>query len=529
MQPEVSTGLTKRRGLRRRPLPLDPFPAHNGLADPDLFAELDKHNTCYRGESPASLVCVAESDVLATEVTDAGGPPTTLVPPDENYDHANFYYRMEILPPMSVENAGADTLTCGEIQVGDNSLRGYIVRITEGPGAGQEATITSNAASTITVAPPWLIQPDASSLFAVVEAGWQFAGNTTTSDIRFAVPNRRGSVIQIEGRAANLRDLECEPSLCFVQRWAIGGSAGGQTDGDIPPKPGFGFRVGSASTVEVSSISFSTLENTQSIHAGTLCLYYVDELGGIHTPTLSDPLPTGSQDLALQTDTAYVVGNMLQIDQELLQVLSVVDGRHYEVDRGRLGSPISAHAAGATVEVLTRNIAVTAFPKEFFGSPASSSFAWTVPVGSWRIAAAELYVTNSVGNSPTTSQSYTTTVSRGLRALPGGQYTMQVPGQLAIRSNCVPPVTVTESRSIRDTFATTLVAPQGAPIVVRVTVDDQPMPVLTILAGQTQSNTLDGSLLPPLLADSRLNVDILSVGSADGIETGRDLTVTIRL
>ena len=36
--------LTKVRGLNRRPLPLEPIPAQIGLAIPNQFAELDKHN-----------------------------------------------------------------------------------------------------------------------------------------------------------------------------------------------------------------------------------------------------------------------------------------------------------------------------------------------------------------------------------------------------------------------------------------------------------------------------------------------------
>lgn len=37
--------LTKGRGLNRRPLPLEPIPAQIGLAIPNEFAELDKHNS----------------------------------------------------------------------------------------------------------------------------------------------------------------------------------------------------------------------------------------------------------------------------------------------------------------------------------------------------------------------------------------------------------------------------------------------------------------------------------------------------
>jgi len=482
----------------------------------------------YRGDSPATLVSVAESDTLSTEVTDAGDTPMGDVPPDENYDHANFYSRMEIVPPVSVESSGPDWVSASAIGLPDDALKGYIVRITEGRGAGQEVRILSNSGQTITVAQPWTVGLDAGSRFAVVEAGWQFAGTTNTSDIRFTAPNRRGSVIQIVGRSANFEDVECDPARCFVARWTIGGSAGGEADGDIPPKPTFSVKAGQAQSVEVSGIGFDSLENTESIQAGTLILYYWDELTAGTCPQLNLGFAPADEVLELQSDAEFVVGDMLQVDQELVQVLSVDGSRHYQVDRGKLGTPIAGHAAGAMVELLARNIAITAFPKQFFASSASSAFMWPVSAGTWRIAAAELYVTNSMGNSPTAALHFTSTTDRGLKVLSGGQYTLQVPGQLAVRSNCVPPVLVTEPKVVRDVQATILVAPQGSPVVVRLTADGSPLAELTIQGGQTGSDPLSGAL-PVLPAGSKLNVDILSVGSGGGVETGRDLTVTVLL
>lgn len=483
----------------------------------------------YRGNSPSSLQCVGESSVLSAEVTDPGGPPTGGVPPDENYDHANFYTRMEILPPTAVEDSGANWVSSSAVSSGEGSLKGYIVRVTRGRGAGQESRITANVGQRIEVAPAWTVTPDVTSQFSIVEAGWQFAGTTTTSDIRFAVPNRRGSVIQVVGRSANFEDVECDPAASFVGRWTIGGSAGGEADGDIPPKPKFSLKTAKAQSIEVNGIKFDTLENTESIHAGTLILYYQDELTGAAAPQLNAPISGSDEIIELQGDAEFLVGDLLQVEHELLQVLEVLDARHYKVDHGKLGSTIAAHSAGVAVEPLARNIAITAFPKQFFASAGSSAFVWTVSVGTWRLAAAELYVTNAIGNSPTAALEFASTVDRGLRTVSGGQYTLQVPGQLAVRSNCVPPVVITEPKLIRYVFANTLVAPQGGQVVVRLTADGSPVADMTIPAGQTASDPWSGATLPPLTTGARLNVDVLSVGSADGTETGRDLTVTVQL
>ena len=483
----------------------------------------------YRGNRPSTMALILESDVLETEVKDSGSEPSGEVPPDDNYDHANFYSRMEVLPPMSVGTCGPASLSCEELKIADDALKGYILRITEGPGAGQEMQIVSNRDTTITLSQAWLTPPDSTSRFIVAEAGWQFAGTTTTSDIRFAVPNRRGSIIHIAGRSANFLDVECDPSQCFIERWTIGGSGGGESDGDIPPKPHFSLTSIQPQVVEVSGIGFDSLENTQTIQAGTLCLYYWDEVAANPTGRLDLELPPAGQIVELESDASLVVGDMLQVERELVQVLSIIDDRHFEIDRGKLGSPIAQHGAGTAVELLSRSIALTAFPKEFFGSSASGAFIWQVPAGTWRIAAAELYVTNSIGNSPTSANSFTTTPDRGLRVLSGGQYTLQVPGQLAVRSNCVPPIIIGEPRVIREILAATLVAPQGAPAIVRVTVDGTPLADLTIPDGQSVSEPLSGAGLPVLAANSRLNLDILSVGSGNGIESGRDLTITVRL
>jgi hypothetical protein len=146
-----------------------------------------------------------------------------------------------------------------------------------------------------------------------------------------------------------------------------------------------------------------------------------------------------------------------------------------------------------------------------------------------RIAAAELYVTNERGNSPVAAASFTATVDRGLRTLSGGQLSLQVEGSLAIQDDAVPEVVVDTTRSIRDIFATVREAPTLTPIELMLKVDGQPFCQLTIPVGGTLSNIVDGSALPPLRSESRLGLDIVSVGQTFESAPGRDLTVTVRL
>lgn len=501
----------------------------NAVVLKDLwFSEACTSFRVYRGETPNLLGLIAEGSLPAVEFTDNGLTEGVAAPPDEHYDHANFYYRMELLPPTAVESATAVSVVSSALHVDDDALRGYVIRILEGTGTGQEMTITGNTGSELTVE-NWAILPDTTSVFSVAEPGWQIAGSTSTSQIRFAVPNRGGSVVQVQGRAANALDVESNPAAAPIVRWRIGGAAGEQLDADIPPKPVFGLHLDAGGALELSSIGFSTFENTRSVYAGTLGLLYLDELNPLPPTPLTSALNETETMVELAAAVPVQAGDLWQIEQELVQVVDVVEPTRIEVERAKYGTVAGAYASGQGIHRLEKRIMATSFPRDFFGSPASGAYSWRVPTGSWRLAAAEFYVTNSKGNSPTATQSYTSITDGGLRLLPGGQFTIQVPGNLAVQTNCAPPLIVDEPRAIRDIFATTFSAPQVWPVTMRLLVDDVPYVNLTVPAGETTSDVVNGFGLVPLAGGSRISLDILSVGESSGSEPGRDLTVTIRL
>jgi hypothetical protein len=49
----------------------------------------------YRGNTPAELYRIASDLPLATQFTDTGLPIQLIAPPDANFDHSNFYWRLE--------------------------------------------------------------------------------------------------------------------------------------------------------------------------------------------------------------------------------------------------------------------------------------------------------------------------------------------------------------------------------------------------------------------------------------------------
>ncbi len=202
-----------------------------------------------------------------------------IAPLDPNFDHANFYWRMELQPETAVTIHSATSAGNDSLHMTENRYRGMIARITRGAGAGQERSITSNTETTVMVSPAWAVVPDATSFFVVAEPGWQFGALTQSSPARFEVPNRSGETIEICGRSANVNDLECSQELSIVSRHQLGGSS--SSDTGIPQTPYFGLGPGlRGGTAELSGVSFTDLDNTRTIMAATLTLHYWDELWG---------------------------------------------------------------------------------------------------------------------------------------------------------------------------------------------------------------------------------------------------------
>ena len=481
----------------------------------------------YRGVTPADLFRIATDQPLVSEFRDTGLDKQLVAAPDSNFDHANFYWRMEMQPESAGTIHSPTSIGNGALSMAANRYRGMIVRVTRGRGAWQERSIAGNTSTELTVAPPWNIEPDASSFFVVAENSWRFGALAKASPVQFAIPNRSGEVVQVTGRAANVNDVECAPEVSIVTRWTIGGSGLGGGDADVPPAPMFGLRASpSGGMVELSGVSFSTLENTRSISSATLYAYYWDELQGQPATALASDVTVADLALNLNIATSGEVGSYLQIGAEVMRVEEVLlNGTRIRVTRGVHGTAPAEHSAHALVYLLERQTAIAAFPKNFFGSPYSGSWTYSLPLPDSRIASAELFVSNSVGNSPSNSNHLTHNDDQGLRTLSGGQYSIQVNGYLAIDQSAAPALVVEASHSVRDIFAVVGGAADG-PVQLQVNVDGAAYCELTFTPGAIVSNTVDGLTLPPLLSGSKITLAVLSVGHS---APGSDLTVLIRL
>jgi hypothetical protein len=459
--------------------------------------------------------------------TDAGATAELHGPPDANYDHANFYWRWELSPEAAATSSSATTIANSALGMTPNNFQNALVRITRGTGAGQERVVTANDATTLTIIPAWTVTPDTTSFFTIAEATWTFGAVATVSPAHLQAPNRGGAGIEISGRSANALDQESTYELNPLTSWQIGGSG---TDGGIPPEPSFALNPTGQGTVELVAVAFSTLVNTHTINAGSLTLFYWDELNSPSLVTLASAVAATDTTLTFTAAPPVQVNDLVQIESEIVAVQAIATGGlSLTVQRGVHASTAAAHAADVAVYALERNTSVIPFVTGFFGSPASGSFSYSMFLPDLRIAAAEFFVTNAIGGGPVNLISYASLVDGGIRTLAGGQLTIQVEGPLGVETDAAPPYVMESAYAAGELFAIVRVAPSGGPVTMQVRTGSTVYATLTIPDGQTVSNTIDGFGLPPLAVNAQIHLDITSVPGGAGTLPGQDLTVTIRL
>ena len=481
----------------------------------------------YRGETPSLLRRIADGQAIAASFLDTGLPEDLHASPDPQFDHANFYWRMEDVDEQFATISGPDSVGNPALALAADSLVGHSVRLIRGKGAHQERTVVNNSSDTIFVSPPWAIEPDLSTIFTVADSTWRFGGRARSSPARFAVPNLEDRVVQVTGRAANAQNVESLEGLALVTRWRIGGGGVGVVDSEPPPQPSFGVNAFGDGTFRLGGIAFSTLENTQTISAGVWTLHYVNELAAGAGLTLASAISDTDGSLTLNAAGPAAVGDVLQVGTEVLAVTNVLNGGlDYEVARGFCGSTAIAHSAGADVLHLARRTETISFRRSFFGSPEQAPWAHHAILPGARLVCSQLVLTNTQGQSPAGEALFSGLQAGGLRSLRGGQLTFQIEGVFGVLDNATPILSVQENLAIRDVYAIVKSAPLGSDVQLAIRQDGALLTQLAIANGQTQGTTVDGAGLPFLQAESQLTLDVLAVGTQ---YPGSDLTVTIRV
>src|SRR6185437_13107659 len=180
----------------------------------------------------------------------------------------------------------------------------------EGTGRGQERSISTNDATTLSITPSWSMIPDNTSTFAISEPSWRFAAVSVTSPAQFEVPYQSGTVIQISGRAANVNNLESDIELCPLTICVLGG---GKPDVGIAPIPRFLLEVPGGGEVNLLDVGFDDLSNTSSVSSGTLQLFYWREIDPPSPYTLAAAMDASIDVLQIQGGGAPAFGDVIQI------------------------------------------------------------------------------------------------------------------------------------------------------------------------------------------------------------------------
>ncbi len=480
----------------------------------------------YRGANPQSFFRIASAQTSAPSFIDTGLPPLMVLPPDPQFDHVNMFWRWELLPEAAASLFSSTTVGNTALELIVNEYQSAIVRITRGTGAGQEYAIVSNTATTLTIGVPWSIQPDSTSFFVVADNSWTSGASGSASPIAIDVPERIGAGIEISARAANVADEEAAFFLSPLTRWVLGQSGGIAADSGVPPAPVFGLILSptTGGVLDLGASAFSSLVNTLSITAGTYTFHYYDEVNGPAPITLSAPIAV--TDTGIPFGATFTTGVLLQIEQEIVQVTGTNPDGSSIVTRGAQGTTAATHATGVPAYQLGETVLIVPFIKNFFGSPASGDWQYSVALPNVRLASAELYMTNALGAGAVTVNSYTTTIDSGLRTLAGGQYSFQITGYLAIQSNAAPAIIVDADRSVRDIYGIVNTAPTGAAIILQINRNGALYVTVQIPAGATISNVVGGFGLPALRSGDLLTLNVAGVGTT---VPGSDLTLVMRL
>lgn len=475
----------------------------------------------YRGMTPQQLFRIASNQAPASTFTDGGLSPQLILPPDPQFDHVNLYWRWELLPEASATAHSATTVGNSSLVLTVDEYKSAIVRISRGRGAGQEQQITGNSATVITVDQPWTVEPDASSYFVVAENSWRTGNSGKSSPLTIDVPERIGSGVQISARAANTIDEEAAYELSPLTRWVLGTSGDLAADVAVPPAPSFGLSV-SQGTIELGGIAFTSLVNTTSIVAGTYTFHYYDEINSVPV-ALSAAIVAADSSIRFATPVAP--GTLVQIEQEIILV-GVTTAGLSAVTRAMHSTVAADHVITEPAYPLSDKVVIVPFIREFFGSPASGEWNYSVDLPDVRIASVELYMTNSFGAGATTVSQLTGTIDSGLRTLAGGQFSFQITGYLAVQAGAAPNIIVDTARSVGDIYAVLRGPSSGSGVTLEINLNGQSYATVQFDPNTTTSYVVPGFSLPPVHAGDQLSLDVTGVGTSN---PGSDLTVIVRL
>jgi hypothetical protein len=483
----------------------------------------------YRGESVFDLLYLSDIDASLQSWTDQGSDVSPMRPPDPRYEHADFYWRAELTGRIPVDSVSNETLVVPDGGYETDQFAGSTLVVVSGSSKDWQTTVVSNTKTTFTTVDPLPAGLAAGDSVVVTDSSWCLAGRSYCDQITFEAPNRAGLSIQIIGRSSTADGMEAPIEQSFLGRYTVIGGAGSLMDSRVPPQPTYLIEAPADGSILLHDITTDTLTGTTTAKEAILVTYSNDETAPLTTFSLAASLGQGDVTLPVAGAPTLPQDTCVQIDSEIIGINELTkDGAARWIDRGIGGSSVAAHAAGVTGVVLERNLHTVPLGAGFFANPTHIDFQYRLLFPNRRLAAAELYLSNTKGTGPGQDACFLQNGQSGLRTFEGGTLVLQSSGVLSIERDAATSVSIDRVRIIRDVQAFVDSPPSGGALDIVVKANGTPIATLVIPGGGTQSGAFVPASTLALSEGTKVNVDISAVPQGTSTFSGKNLSVQIR-
>ncbi len=483
----------------------------------------------YRGESAFDLLYVTDIAVNLTSWIDTGGEVSPMRPPDPRYDHADFYWRAELTEQLVVESHSDDAIEVTDGKYDADQFAGKALVVVSGASKGWQSKVSANTNTIFKTTDPLPNGLAVGDSVAIADSSWRLAGRSYSDQFTWEAPNRAGLTIQIFGRSSTANGMEAPIEQSFLGRYTVAGGCGSLMDSRVPPQPSSIIEAPADGSVLIRDIDTETLTGTSTVSEAILVTYSNDETAPAASCSLSTPLGQDDMTIPIANVPAMPQNTYVQVDSEIICVNEPTeDGLARWIDRRVAGSIATAHPPGATIIQLERNLHTVALGAGFFANPAHTGFQYRLLFPNQRIAASELYLSNTKGAGPSQADCFVENGQCGLRTFEGGTLILQTSGVLSIERDAVNSVSADRVRIVRDIQAFVDSAPSGGNVDVVVKADGTPIATLVVQSGTTKSDTFAPTGTLALAEGTKLNIDITTVPQGTNTYSGKSLSVQIR-
>jgi hypothetical protein len=497
----------------------------NGLTAPTGAAGL----RVYRGESAFDLLYLADIAASLTSWTDEGGDVSPMRPPDPRYDHADFYWREELTGQLTIESLSNETIVVPDGNYQTDQFAGSALTVVTGSARYWQTTVAANTNTTFSMADPLPSGLAVGDTIALADSSWRLAGRSYSDQITWEAPNCGGLTIQVIGRSCTANGMEAPGEQSFLNRYTLIGGSGSLMDSRVPPQPSSIIEAPADGTILLRSITTETLTGTNTVSNAILVTYSNDETSTQTSFSLVTPLAANDSTLPSTEVQSLAQNTYVQVDSEIMCVNEpTTDGLARWIDRGVAGSTVAAHAAGATCVVLERNLHTVPLGVGFFANPRHTDFQYRFLFPNRRVAAVELYLSNTKGTGPGQNVGFLNNGANGLHTFEGATLILQVSGVLSLERDAANSVSIDRVRVVRDIQAFVDSSPSGGGIAVVVKANGNPVATVTVPGGAVQSGSFVPTGTLALAEGTKVNIDITSVPQGSNTFSGKNLSLQIR-